>query len=72
MLPALGGVLPAETENDENIKQFAYAGPIEFSEMLKNLLQLAGKEDEYYQKSKTKKVEKNRKLEEITDYKKFK
>lgn len=47
-LPAVGGILAAESENDQSLKQFMYGGRIDFDEMLTNLVKMSGKEDEQY------------------------
>jgi hypothetical protein len=49
-----------------------YGGEIIFDEILKNFLQLSGKEDEYYKAEKVKKKVKDRKFEELTSTKALK
>jgi len=48
------------------MRQFAYAGAIEYDAVLQQMAKMVGKEAELYQQEKVKKVAKNRKFEEIT------
>jgi hypothetical protein len=47
-MPAIGGILKATGDDATSVRQFTYGGPIEYEDILKNLLALEGKEDEYY------------------------
>lgn len=71
-LPTVGGILAAETENDASLKQFMYGGRIDYDDMLSNLIQMSGKQDELYKQEQAKKGSKERKFEEITNIDKFK
>lgn len=53
-LPAIRGALAPLREGEEidieQVKQFQYGGPLDFDEILFNLLKLTGKQDEYKRK----------------------
>ena len=53
-LPSIRGALGALKPDDEieadSVKQFQYGGPIDFDEILFNLLKLTGKQEEYRRK----------------------
>lgn len=66
-LPAVGGILKAIGDDATNARQFTYGGPIVFDDLLKNLLHLEGKEDDYEQKKKQQSKARDRKFEEITN-----
>jgi len=70
-LPAVAGILKATGDDATTAKQFTYGGNINYDEILKNLLALEGKEDDYYKKQKVQSKGRDRKFEEITNQYKF-
>eukprot|EP00347_Sterkiella_histriomuscorum_P011459 403372372 len=70
-LPAVAGILKALGDDTTQARQFTYGGPISYEDILKNLLHLEGKEDDYQQKVKLQSKTRDRKFEEITNQYKF-
>lgn len=77
-MPALAGVIPPKNSDSDQVQQFTYGGEINFGEILSNLVQLIGKTDEYKEmqdmslrQKKRKAASQVRKMEEITDQKKW-
>lgn len=70
-LPFVGGIMPPPPDQPENVRQFSYGGRIDFNEMLQNLLQMIGKEEEYQKQQKDRRKHADRKFEEITSTAQF-
>lgn len=64
--------MKATGDDATTARQFTYGGPIDYESMLKNLLAIEGKEDDFNLKQKAQAKARDRKFEEITNQQKFK